>query len=326
MNARNSPSPFLPPRIVVGVGSAGQSDHAILQAVELGKRLSAPVRLVHAMPSLPDVWPGIDVVRGEAMTSEMLDTTRRVLEERVHTILSSSRVEPVGDAPTARASTAVVETDGVPVRVLAGHPVKVLLDQVRGRPADWIVLGSHAKRGRLDFGGTLRALFAKARVPVWVQAHHPARSIGRILVAVDLSAESLLALSTARELAHALGASVHALYCFDPNVYVLSAAFDHSGYAVTMPIDDVRRADEERFERAVRTFEWRGVPYTREVAEGVPADEITSRSLASDLVVLGAHGRTGLASTVLGGTAYSVLKRAERPVLVVRRTGQKFLL
>jgi len=63
-----------------------------------------------------------------------------------------------------------------------------------------------------------------------------------------------------------------------------------------------------------------GVRASALVLEGVPAERIAqiARSKRADLVVLGTHGRTGLARMFLGSVASRVISLATCPVLTVR--------
>jgi nucleotide-binding universal stress UspA family protein len=56
------------------------------------------------------------------------------------------------------------------------------------------------------------------------------------------------------------------------------------------------------------------------VATGHPVDQIVCQAeeLDADLVVIGSHGRGGLADVTLGSTSRRVLRRCAMPVLVVR--------
>ena len=56
------------------------------------------------------------------------------------------------------------------------------------------------------------------------------------------------------------------------------------------------------------------------VLEGVAHDQIarTARSKRADMVVIGTHGRTGLAKFFLGSVAARVVAQATCPVLTVR--------
>ena len=53
--------------------------------------------------------------------------------------------------------------------------------------------------------------------------------------------------------------------------------------------------------------------------DGEPASEIlaTARAVASDLIVMGTHGRTGLQRLLLGSVAERVIRRSSVPVLIV---------
>jgi nucleotide-binding universal stress UspA family protein len=59
--------------------------------------------------------------------------------------------------------------------------------------------------------------------------------------------------------------------------------------------------------------------------EGDSVDVILEEARPTDLIVVGSHGRTGLSHSVLGSVAYSVLKRADEPVLAVRDPARRFL-
>jgi len=54
------------------------------------------------------------------------------------------------------------------------------------------------------------------------------------------------------------------------------------------------------------------------VRVGYPVEEILKLARRHDLVVMGSHGRGILADAVLGSTSRRVLRRCEKPVLIVR--------
>ena len=56
------------------------------------------------------------------------------------------------------------------------------------------------------------------------------------------------------------------------------------------------------------------------VVTGHPVDQIVRRAedIHADLIIIGSHGRGGLADVTLGSTSRRVLRRCARPVLVVR--------
>ena len=71
--------------------------------------------------------------------------------------------------------------------------------------------------------------------------------------------------------------------------------------------------------RLLRQVEARGVACTSKVVEGNAATEITdrARTIGANMIVVGTHGRTGLAHVVLGSVAERVVRRATCPVLTI---------
>jgi nucleotide-binding universal stress UspA family protein len=61
------------------------------------------------------------------------------------------------------------------------------------------------------------------------------------------------------------------------------------------------------------------------VKGGVPARVIvdTAKSAGADMIVMGTHGRTGLAHMLIGSVAEKVVRTAGCPVLAVRRAVRK---
>jgi nucleotide-binding universal stress UspA family protein len=315
-------NPALPDRIVVGVDETGRADDAVRMGLKLGRLLKTPVDLVHAVPRLPELWPGLDPARSTAYSSALMERASRNVEERVRPLFEE-RAQDV-DLAGGRVRMAVARrTRWDLVRIVEGSPAKVLLDELRRTRAPWLVLGSHEKRGFPDFGSTLRTAFAKAHAPVWVQ-RRPVKAIERILVPVDLSRESLTALATACALARAFDASVRAVHWFHVGTYEFDAVLDSAAFTSPFPLDELRNTERSSFETAMEAFPWMTVDHRFEFDEGEPAGKILEGARSADLVVLGAHGRTGLASVLLGGVAYTVLERCETPVLVIRDPDRGF--
>jgi nucleotide-binding universal stress UspA family protein len=169
-----------------------------------------------------------------------------------------------------------------------------------------IFLGQHEKRGLIDFGSTARTVLAKGTVPVWIQVR-PERPVKRILAAIDLSDDSL-----------------RALHIFDVRALFAAVTPDPLGYSPAISVLEVRAKVSEDFERGMASFDWRGIDHSAEVRDGQAAEGILELAESSDLVVIGTHGRTGLAPSVLGGVAHTVLKQSEAPVLAVPFPSRRF--
>jgi len=99
------------------------------------------------------------------------------------------------------------------------------------------------------------------------------------------------------------------------------SVFDTPAYDVP---DTLRLADLEWHDRLVQEAEARlrreGVRSGHHVARGAPGGEIVAaaEALWPDLIVVGSHGRTGLARLLLGSVAENVARHAGCPVLVAR--------
>jgi nucleotide-binding universal stress UspA family protein len=133
--------------------------------------------------------------------------------------------------------------------------------------------------------------------------------IHEILVAVDFSDGSNAALDHAALVAERLGANIHVLH-----VWQLPAPFD----SLTNVAESHAKQELELFVKAARE---RGVPVRHSFTElGVPSTTIVNVATRQkyDLIVLGTHGRTGVAHAVLGSVAERVVRRAPCPVLTVR--------
>jgi nucleotide-binding universal stress UspA family protein len=78
-------------------------------------------------------------------------------------------------------------------------------------------------------------------------------------------------------------------------------------------------ASREALESALERHKGRGVPIATMLREGVAWEEINrvADEIDADLVVLGTHGRKGLARALLGSTAEKMLRSAHHPVATI---------
>ena len=134
----------------------------------------------------------------------------------------------------------------------------------------------------------------------------------RILVPIDFSAPSEAALAHARTLAERFDSALHLLHVGE-NLFLRAVAGDpHSlqEAAIRQLQDQLTEADRRR--GAVAVVE----------RSDEPASEILRYAEAAgiQLIVVGTHGRTGLARLVLGSVAEAVVRAAPCPVLTVRST------
>ena len=136
----------------------------------------------------------------------------------------------------------------------------------------------------------------------------------RILLAIDLTEESRPVAASATALASAFDAQLHVIHVIEP----LSLAY---GGDIPMDLSSVQEQIHEQAKSHLAEFaNGLGVPPERQyLIFGRPESEIhrIAESEAMDLIIVGSHGRHGLA-LLLGSTANGVLHGASCDVLAVR--------
>ena len=136
----------------------------------------------------------------------------------------------------------------------------------------------------------------------------------RILLAVDLTEESIDVAERAKALAISNAAELHAVHVIEP----LSLAY---GGDIPMDISSVQDQIHEQAKRQLGEFSQQHniKDGNGHLIFGRPDSEIQrlANDLGADLIVVGSHGRHGLA-LLLGSTANGVLHGANCDVLAVR--------
>jgi nucleotide-binding universal stress UspA family protein len=142
----------------------------------------------------------------------------------------------------------------------------------------------------------------------------------RILMATDLSAYSKEALDYAVYLAQSLKAELYLLHVFEiPH-------FSHTGVSPSIQpevhkwIEQVSQEESNKLRALVEEVRQHGVNVSGIFQEGKPFVEIlkTAGKIEADLIVLGTHGRTGMAHILIGSVAEKVVRQASCPVFTVR--------
>lgn len=148
-----------------------------------------------------------------------------------------------------------------------------------------------------------------------------APTVTSILVPTDFSETADAALDYAKRLAGQVGASLHLLHVFAdpyaqalyaPDVYVPEVAAEIRTHA----IDEARTRLAERLTADEQEY-FRG---TTAVVTGLTAKKIVEYAAdhGIELIVMGTHGRRGVAHLLLGSVAEHVVRTAPCPVLTVR--------
>lgn len=146
-----------------------------------------------------------------------------------------------------------------------------------------------------------------------------------ILVPHDFSSSANHALATARDEAKAHGSKIVVLHVIElpttmkPDTVIVP---DENGAPINVRDYAVQQAEAHLDDLRVRLNK-DGVTFAPFIRIGNPLDEITQfvGENAVDLIIMGTHGRSGLAHLLLGSVTERVVRTSKVPVLVVRHGG-----
>jgi nucleotide-binding universal stress UspA family protein len=140
-----------------------------------------------------------------------------------------------------------------------------------------------------------------------------------ILVPIDGSSTSQLAVDKAIGLAKAFDSKVTAIFVIDP--YPFTGVGTDFAYGQAEYLSAANAEANAAVKAAKALFEVSDVTVDASVIEAHAAWRgvvQAAESLNADLIVMGSHGRSGLEKLVLGSVTQAVLSHTKLPVLVVR--------
>lgn len=145
----------------------------------------------------------------------------------------------------------------------------------------------------------------------------------RILVPIDGSECSLLALEHAVALARVTGASITVLHALDPLKPTIPVGMHGQTVAAEQAVADLQRAAQETLDHAVERARSLGAEVEARLEEGGhPVDTIAEVLEEHDLAVMGTHGRSGFKRLLMGSITEGVIRRRAGAVLVVSQREQ----
>jgi nucleotide-binding universal stress UspA family protein len=215
--------------------------------------------------------------------------------------------------------------DGVEVEteVHQGSVVDGILVEAERHGVELVVMATHGRQGlqRARLGSVTEQVLERSPIPVVVVRPGTAlpRLGGTLLVPVDGSPGAEAALPVARALAQALAARVLLVKVVLPLVRY------GPGRAIEPDFEEHERiAAEADLEGLTASFRQIGLAAEARAVVGPIAGTILalSATAGADLIVMGTHAATGLTRAILGSVADEVVRKAQQPVVLVRRPDQ----
>jgi nucleotide-binding universal stress UspA family protein len=299
------------PTVVVGVDGSEASRQVLVHGLLAAARRAADLEVISSIAvdlfylgGAPMAYPDVNLIREDA-------------EERIRTL--------VGEVLADSALSAAPGVQEVGVRLLTTEraPASELVE--RSRTALLLVVGSRGRGGGRSalLGSVALHCATHAACPVVVvhPSPVPADRPPRIVVGVDGSAGSRIALAAAIEEATRRAGLVEVVACYQVTDYWTDLS------SVVVPsVEEVRerlgRAARDLVESVLTERGDRGAAdapaFRVEVLEGPAGEVLTRHSRGADLLVVGSRGRGAFRALLLGSIALNCAMHAECPVMVVR--------
>ena len=214
-----------------------------------------------------------------------------------------------------------------------GSAAEALLDEIRIRRPDLVVMATHGRSGfgRWLYGSVAEAVLGRCATPILLtrawhaeQPTSPAAGYERLIAPLDGSPFGEAALPVAAELAATLGVELVLLTA----VFPPRTLSDPDSARLITTVDQDLEDLEIETRRYLAGIEHRlkdQYPSLRtmiDVRVGAKIDAIVTagEQYSATMVVMATHGRTGLRRLFLGSVASAVLRAGETPLLLVRPT------
>jgi nucleotide-binding universal stress UspA family protein len=141
----------------------------------------------------------------------------------------------------------------------------------------------------------------------------------RVLVGVDGSPASAIALAWAARYAKAMGATLKCVLAWH---YPGAAGGPPVGVTPSSVTDEVEQAKLDELDHAIEASlgDRPSVPVERELVYGHPAQVLIDLSKDADLLVVGCRGHGGFSGLMLGSVSTHCVTHAACPVTVVRHS------
>ena len=290
-------------RIIVGVDGSEQSQAALGWAIGQAELVGADLVLAHtwnpdsyATPAMAGAVP--DMIQAGALNHEAEELAQAWLDDLV----------------AATATRTIASVSGV---LASGSPAGHILDL--SAEATMVVVGSRGRGGLRSavLGSTSQQIAHHAQCPVVVVRDSAATSANQVVVGVDGSPASLVALREAFAQAKLRGASLLMVHAWSTS---FAGTLVNSG----QDFDRVRASEvDEGWALLNQSLEeLKATDHSVEIIERLeqasPAAAIIEASKEAVLTVVGSRGRGSFAGLVLGSVSGSVLAHADSAVMVIR--------
>ena len=288
--------------ILVPIDFSDISHFAADYALFLAEQFDARITLLHI----------IELYRKDLGEEEHFKDFERYLEKK-----EKARVKKLKEKQAAAENMGVKIDD----KILRGlSAADTILNFIEDNDYDLVVMGTAGRKGisKWVFGGVATKVVRESSIPVLtVKRKINKPSLSKILVPVDFSEFSEIAVSEAKKISEKFGAQLHFMHCVEqqshPEFYAISS-------------ESILKANPQLQKLIIHNLE----KYAGEknkaskfmVAEGKVHEEIVryAKNNKINMIVMARRGAGMLEHILLGSNAERVVAVADCPVLTVRKT------
>ncbi len=282
-------------KILLATDFATNTDRATERALKLAKETGAALHIVHVMPAY----------KAKKLKNSLQQEMADLIEAYVYDYKDSEDVAITINILNGR--TAFAE--------ILGYAQKI--------KAELIVMGMHSKAKFQDLfvGTTIERIARKGAIPLLMVKNKPTGSYQSILSPVDFSPGSRAALRLAMELVpHGVFEVIHAYNI--PIAYPTTAEYALQAYAQTEKTQQKHMISFMNTELSHFKKEHNGQTkrLSQKLVQGSAYETIIKEAKKEkvDLITIGAHGRSVLTPSKLGGVAADILTNPPCDILVVK--------
>jgi nucleotide-binding universal stress UspA family protein len=265
-------------KLMVATDSSEYSESAIREAINFAKVCSSKLLAVSIVTTNLEF---------ETVVPQIMEKDEKEAREHLESIKN-------------RAAKEGIDCDAI-VR-LSEEPFQDIVNLAEKYKVNMIIVGTHGRTGlkRLMMGSVTAKVIGHSPCNVLVVPLHAKVECKNVLIATDGSKFSEAAASEALGIAKRCGSSL----------IVISVA--SSDAEIALAKDNVKKVVEAAEKEGIKTMPC--------VTTGKPYEAIieTSKQNNADFIIVGSHGRTGLARLLMGSVTERVIGHAEVAVLVVK--------
>lgn len=201
------------------------------------------------------------------------------------------------------------------IELKEGNAIDQLLKWIDVKRVDMILMG---KKIRSNGSGVMPQKVAKlAHASVMLVPENFENKLKKIVIPLDFSKHSKLAMQAATNIGKEAGAEIFAL-----NAYYIPSGYHKTGKSRDEFSEIMRKHAESDFEKFMKKNGFdENIKCHFVLDEGSPADKIFdfAKNKQADLLIMGSKGRTGMASILLGSVTEKVINyQSDMPLVVIK--------